>query len=169
MKTISKVIKESDFFPNNENLPCLLYKGVFDLRGKNFADQIKETFQQNSWLRPWVDAIYDFHHYHSNNHEALGIAKGTCTVILGGEEGTLFELEKGDVLILPAGVSHKRLKKSEDFTCVGAYSIDVPYDMKYGKPGEKEKDKKKIRSLPLPDTDPVFGPEGPLVKHWNKS
>jgi uncharacterized protein YjlB len=70
-------------------------------------------------------------------------------------------VEREDAIIIPAGVSHKCLERSKGFSCVGAYSIDVEYDMK-----EKKVDNQKILSLPLPCFDPVFGEDGPLQKHW---
>jgi uncharacterized protein YjlB len=166
LKVTKKMIPEDNHFPGNPALPLLHYQGAFNLKGKNGAATIKKIFIENFWLRPWLNGIYDFHHYHSNNHEALGIARGTCVVQMGGENGIFLELARGDALIIPAGVSHKRIESSKDFSCVGAYSIDTDYDMKYGKAGELNISKKKISSLPLPDTDPVFGEEGPLRKYW---
>ena len=43
----------------------------------------------------WRNGIFDFHHYHSTAHEALGIAKGEVTVVLGGPDGEEFPFASG--------------------------------------------------------------------------
>jgi uncharacterized protein YjlB len=67
-------------------------------------------------------------------------------------------LKKGDVLILPAGVGHKKIKGTPSLKVVGAYSVDKQYDMKTGKV--------KLKKIPIPETDPVFGKKGNLLKAW---
>lgn len=158
------MISETNDFPGNSQLPFLCYKEAFKLNGKNGSKTIKKIFEANNWYKIWINGIYDFHHYHSNNHEVLGIATGKAIVQLGGNQGIIIEVARGDALIIPAGVSHKCIEKSQGFSCVGAYSIDVEYDMK-----EKKANKQKIASLPLPSSDPVYGNKGPLHKHWKLS
>lgn len=167
-KIIKKLIEEDGSFPNNPSLPVLHYQKAFSLDDKNNEKEIEEIFLKNMWYRPWVNGIYDFHHFHSNNHEVLGIADGNAEVLIGGENGVIFKLKKGDALVLPAGVSHKKIQSTSDFSVVGAYSIDVAYNMKYGKEDEKSEAIKKIKKLPLPNADPVFGVDGPLLKLWKK-
>lgn len=165
--TVEKfVIKPMGNFPNNSDLPFLHYSQVFNVEHKNATEVIKATFLENQWYRPWVDSIFTYNHYHSNNHEVLGIAHGTVVVLIGGDEGRVFELSQGDAIVIPAGVSHKRLESSKDFKCVGAYSIDNDYNMKYGYPSELEASINQISQLPLPGTDPIFGTNGPLLKLW---
>ena len=72
-------------------------------------------------------------------------------------------LEKGDVMIVPAGVAHCLLKDIDgDFNMVGSYPTGKSWDMCYGKEGE-EKKLKGIRSLGWFDRDPVYGDEGPSL------
>ena len=75
--------------------------------------------------------------------------------------------EAGDVIIIPAGVSHKNLDQSPDFRCVGAYPKGQSPDMKYGNPTERPDADERIKKVPLPKTDPVFGKAGPLIRLWN--
>jgi uncharacterized protein YjlB len=163
----SFVLTKNKYFPNNK-LPVLIYKKVLNLpKQKNkAADLVQQEFLQHGWSNSWRNGIYDFHHYHSNTHECLGIAMGEATVILGGPNGRRVKLEQGDVLILPAGVGHKCTVKSEDFLCVGAYPQDKDYDTNLGKEEEYEKAVERISSLSIPSKDPVFGEQGFLKAYW---
>jgi uncharacterized protein YjlB len=49
---------------------------------------------------------------------------------------------------------------------VGAYPDGRHWDLLTGKPGERPKADQNIAALPLPDNDPVDGPDGPLRKIW---
>ena len=69
-------------------------------------------------------------------------------------------------MIIPAGVGHKNLGASQDFAVVGAYPARQHWDMCHGKPGERPKADKNIARVPLPEADPVYGPNGPLVDKW---
>ena len=158
---IKEFISETSDFPGNSQLPLLCYKSAFNLVGKDAAKTIQAIFKANQWYKTWVNGIYDYHHYHSNNHEVLGIATGTSIVQFGGDKGITIEVERGDALIIPAGVSHKCLEKSKNFACVGAYAIDVDYDMKKEKVNQQE-----IKALALPFLDPVYGKGGPLQEYW---
>lgn len=166
MKIFQFLIKENGFFPNNAALPVLLYKGALHLPEEDSEELVKEVFGQNDWGNCWVDGIFEYHHYHSITHEVLGVTRGYCNLMLGGEKGIKQKIERGDVLVLPAGVAHQNIGSSEDFTCVGAYPKGANYDMNYGKKEEHPKVDENIRKLPLPDTDPLYGNEGPLMQHW---
>lgn len=162
---IHTIIKENGPFPNNNQLPLLHYKKVLtDYDPKS----IRETFASHGWINSWVNSIYSYHHYHSNTHEVLGVAKGSCEVQIGGEGGAIYRLEAGDVMVIPAGVSHKNVGSSPNFTCVGCYPLDIPYDMQEGKEGERPEVDKRIARVPLPEKDPVFGIEGPLLNYWKR-
>jgi uncharacterized protein YjlB len=60
--------------------------------------------------------------------------------LLGGEQGTKITIEKGDILVIPAGVAHKNIGKENDAGVVGAYLNARDYNMNYGKPGENDED-----------------------------
>ncbi len=164
----SQLIKGKGNFPNNDVLPVIIYTNVFDFGHQNHAELIKKVFKDNGWFRSWTNGIYDFNHYHSNNHECLGMATGWVKVLLGGDTGHIFDLKAGDAVLLPAGTSHKRIACSDDFSCVGTYSIDLEYNMKYGRASEYDASVKQISTLPLPATDPIYGVDGPVKKLWKK-
>jgi len=168
VKIIQFLIKKNGFYPNNAAFPVLLYKGALRLPEDEGETLVKELFGQNDWGNSWTNGIYSYHHYHSITHEVLGVIQGSCTVMLGGEKGIKQKIERGDVLLLPAGVAHKNIESSDDFTCVGAYPKGMDYDTNYGKEEELPKAIENIANAPLPDSDPVFGNEGPVMEHWRK-
>lgn len=160
------MVKPDGNFPNNPELPVLHYKAVFNVGDYNLGDVIEKTFNGNNWGNSWRNGIFDYHHYHSITHEAIGVYKGHCRVQVGGPDGIILELMEGDVLLLPAGVAHKNVGCAGDFKCVGAYPDGRMYDICYGKADEKEKAKESIQKTPLPATDPIYGEGGILLEHW---
>ena len=101
-------------------------------------------------------------------HEALGIARGHARVQLGGHAGEVFELAAGDIVVLPAGTGHQRLLGSDDFLAVGAYPPEGTYNLCRGNPAERDKALTTIPKVPLPQSDPVIGKDGPLSKLWRR-
>jgi uncharacterized protein YjlB len=159
-------LKDDGRFPNNASLPVLLYKGALDLSGLFPGNSVVKLFEGNNWKNSWKDGIYDYQHYHSNTHEVLGVYRGRTTVQLGGPGGVELSLEKGDVLLIPAGVAHKNITPHQKFKCVGAYPEGVDYDLKRGHTGERPSADRNIRNVPLPLLDPVEGEEGAVQKYW---
>lgn len=158
--------------PNNPALPALVYKAALDVTpGTNAAAAIEKLFKTNGWGHGmWRDGIFPYVHYHSMIHEALGIARGSARVQVGGQGGASFDLKAGDVVVLPAGTGHQRLMGSEDFRVVGAYPPDGTYNLCRGdNPAERDKALTLIPKVPLPDTDPVYGKDGPLPTLWKRA
>jgi len=88
----------------------------------------------------------------------------------GGEENegrVEIEVVKGDVILIPAGVSHRLLEDREGgFEMVGCYPKEAKgWDMCYGEEKDREK-VEKIRGLGwFDEVDPVYGSsEGPSTK-----
>lgn len=154
-------VKDDGIFPNNR-LPIIFYPSVLELPKLFAAASVKKMFTENNWKQ----GIYTYHHYHSITHEVIGVCNGETLLQLGGENGITLFVQKGDVLILPAGVAHINLGKENDVTCVGGYPDGRDYDMNYGKPGERPRADHNIASLPLPETDPVFGKKSGLPEIW---
>ena len=154
----------SDGFPNNERCPLLVYRGAFGSTVS--ADAIEERFGEHGWSNGWRAGVYAFHHYHSTAHEVLGCYAGSAEIQVGGPSGPSLTLAAGDVVVIPAGVSHKRLTATPDFCVVGAYAEGRNYDMNYGRPAEQRDALGNIAALPLPQADPVLGESGPLLRHW---
>jgi uncharacterized protein YjlB len=146
----------------NSTLPVLLYRGVMPSNASDKAKVFRERFKTAGWTGIWTDTIYGYTHFHSNAHEVLGIAEGKVTLRLGGEEGSLFRLKAGDMLVLPAGVGHLRVGGDDGLKVIGAYPRGQShYDMK-----------RRGRAIPrvaLPSADPFYGANGPLMKAWLSS
>jgi uncharacterized protein YjlB len=164
------ILKPKGNFPNS-NFPVLVYKkALLFAKEETEAGAIaEEVFRKNDWGNTWLNGIYDFHHFHSNTHEALAIACGNVEVILGGLEGRKVAMHAGDVIVIPAGVAHKRIFASPDFLCVGGYPRGKDYDICRGKENEFEAALKTTQQIPAPDTDPVYGKEGFIKKYWEAS
>ncbi len=157
-------------FPNNPNLPVLVYHQVLTTGAHSIADCFEEVFMRNGWTGCWRWGVYDFQHFHCNAHEALGIAQGKAKLQLGGPQGEGFDVAAGDLVILPAGTAHKNLECSRDFLVVGAYpSGQGHYETNRGDPNEYAESVERIAATPLPETDPIFGKGGPLVRLWDES
>lgn len=153
--------------PNNNRLRVILYRDVVMAEGGDRAGAVERMFLEHGWEGVWRNGIFSYHHYHATAHEVLGIATGTVTVQLGGEEGPLLELGPGDVVILPAGVAHRNVDSSDDLVVVGAYPPGQIWDINTGGADEHPRVDESIASVPLPKSDPIYGPGGPLVSLWN--
>lgn len=162
------LINDDGTFPGN-SLPALLYKGALDIPLLFPATHISQVFKKHGWSNSWDAGIFTYHHYHSITHEVLGIYSGEATIQLGGDDGPKLLLEKGDVLVIPAGVAHKNLDEENAVGVVGAYPDGRDYHMNYGKPGERPKTDENIAAVPLPGSDPLGGAGGELTKRWTKS
>jgi uncharacterized protein YjlB len=149
----------------NSKLPLLVYRNAFS--GASDASKVKKLFAANNWTNSWDNGIYPYHHYHSTSHEVLGVYAGSALLHLGGSSGEKLSVKAGDILIIPAGVGHKRLESSNDFAVVGAYPEGRSWDLLKGEPGERPKADKNIARLPLPETDPLFGTDGGVTAIWS--
>jgi uncharacterized protein YjlB len=153
--------------PNNPKLPFVVFPGAIDLSGSAHAEEIIEKkFHANGWGQSWRNGIFPYVHYHSMIHEGLGIARGRAKVRFGGNQGKELDLMPGDVAILPAGTGHHCLWASPDLLVIGAYPKTGRYDLCRGSKAEHDKAVTTIPDVPLPDSDPVFGRDGPLLKIW---
>lgn len=163
MKNARKIYFGKGMDVPNSTLPVLLYRDVLTAKGApqaaDKAMRFRKRFKENGWTGIWTDTIYDYTHFHSNAHEVLGIAEGKVSLRLGGEKGSLFRLRAGDMIVIPAGVGHRRVGSDDGLKVIGAYPRGQShYDMK--------RKGKMIPKVPLPNTDPFFGEEGPLIRLW---
>jgi uncharacterized protein YjlB len=154
--------------PNNR-LPVIVYRGAVAPDIDDPARSFEETFAKNRWSNSWRNGIYGYHHYHSNAHEVLGIARGHARVRLGGESGRDFDIAAGDVIVLPAGTGHKRLSASRVLEVVGAYPDGRGWDLIRADDSDRrthDEAVERIANVPKPAYDPVMGKDGPLARLW---
>lgn len=163
---VIQVLEDDGTFPNNPDLPLLIYKKALLLQPNENESAIEDVFRSNGWTNLWVNGVHDFHHYHSLTHEVMGVYSGTADLQLGGPHGVCVELIRGDVIIIPAGVAHKCLNCTDDFSVVGAYPEGKNYDMNYGKEGERPNSDENIARVEIPDKDPVYGDKSGLKEIW---
>lgn len=150
----------------NSRLPLLVYRQALAADKAEGAAAFERLFARHGWSGAWRDGIFPFHHFHSNAHEALGIARGWAEVRFGGEAGRTLRLAAGDAVAIPAGVGHKHERSSPDFLVVGAYPGGCDWDLRRGEPGERDAVMANLARVPLPALDPIHGKSGPLPVAW---
>lgn len=154
-----------DWVPNNPKLPVMLYREAIPAAdSESVAKAFEAAFEGNGWPPQWRDGIFDYHHYHSTAHEALGIAAGSAKLTIGGPGGRDIHVEAGDALVLPAGTGHRKIDASEDFLVVGAYPQGQDWDICREAPSAAARER--MVALPIPDCDPLEGRMGRLIEEW---
>ncbi|AMA51914.1 cupin domain-containing protein [Bacillus inaquosorum] len=149
--------------PNHPDFPLVVYQNVFKDTG-----QAELIVNRHGWSNSWSGSVFPYHHYHSNTHEVLIAVRGEAVIQFGGEKGAAIPFKSGDAVVIPAGVGHKKLSASSDFTVIGAYPGGVQYDLKTGEPNEREEAVKQIKQVSLPANDPITGKRAPLLEIWVK-
>jgi len=156
--------------PNNPRLPLVIYRHAvrFD-KARDRAAVLEQIFARHGWRESWRNGIYDFLHFHTATHEVLGIAHGRVTIEFGGAAGRAMALRAGDVVVLPAGTGHRRLRASRDLLVVGAYPAGGRYDEPRPEEVDAAQARRSIASVPRPRQDPIYGAHGPLNTLWKPS
>lgn len=150
--------------PNNLLLPLVVYRDA--LQAEDLASEVERIFASNGWPPAWRYGIYPFAHYHSTAHEVIGAYRGSAHVLFGHTGGVVLELKAGDVVTIPAGTGHQCLESSPDFHAVGAYPAGQEPDMIRANSSDIKEARERIDQVPLPETDPIFGADGPLTELW---
>ena len=167
LKPLTFVFRDDGLVPNSP-LPFLVYRQAIAVANGHPEKTIEGLFGANGWGDMWRNGVYDYLHYHATVHEALGIARGHARVRFGGDRGEEFEIAAGDVAILPAGTGHQCLSASRDFSVVGAYPPGAKMHVTLPTPENHVRALKTIPKVELPNTDPVMGENGPLVRLWKQ-
>lgn len=149
--------RPTDRIPNSR-FPLLVHRGAVPGGGE---DAVRQLFRANGWLNNWrYPGIYTYAHFHSTTHECLGCASGWMEIVVFGKGGTKLRLEAGDVVVMPAGVSHEMVGNSDDNLMVGGYPDGRDWDNIQEEFITREDFRaaaKRIMMLPIPDRDPVTG------------
>jgi uncharacterized protein YjlB len=150
-------------FPNSP-FPALVYRRALGSQAGPAA--FEDLFARNGWTGAWRNGVYGFDHFHTTAHEVLGVAAGEVDALVGGPNGRSVRLQAGDVLVLPAGMSHRNLRSSPDLLVVGAYAGGRSADLRRGTEEDAAGSARAAARVPTPETDPVTGPAGWLVQLW---
>ncbi|KAH6717206.1 hypothetical protein BKA61DRAFT_573262 [Leptodontidium sp. MPI-SDFR-AT-0119] len=161
-------IPRHNLIPNTsiQKKPLLIYHSCFPMSAS--ATSIEAHLKAVGVVIPqWRYTLYDITHFHTTTHEVLCVCSGRAKICFGHEanpEKLEVIVEKGDVLIIPAGVGHKLLDDFRSgFELVGSYPRGMHCDMCCGKKSECSK-VNGIAGLPWFEKDPVYGDDGPLLK-----
>lgn len=149
--------KPTGMLPNSR-FPLLVHRNAVPGGGE---EAVLDRLRSNGWLNNWrYPGIYTYHHFHSTTHECLGCARGWMEVVLFGEDGVTVRVEAGDIVVLPAGVSHCMTGNSEDIQMVGGYPDGRDWDncqQARLTPDLHREAVKRIMMLPIPPRDPATG------------
>ena len=85
---------------------------------------------------------------------------------LAAPTGKVLEVKQGDAVLLPAGTGHQLIEGSRDLLVIGAYPFGPARD--FMRSGEKDGEavRRRIRSVPRPERDPVAGEQGGIIEAW---
>ncbi|PWY94853.1 cupin domain protein [Aspergillus sclerotioniger CBS 115572] len=166
----SRQIPKWGGIPNTsvQSKPLMIYHKAFNASASDLATHLEEIGE----VRPqWVYSMYSQTHFHSTTHEVLGVVSGRARLCFGGEANPeRFEptVEKGDLIIVSAGVGHRLLDDlgagHESFKMVGAYPPQKQWDMCYGESREENKVSRNIQELDWFHSDPLYGTDGPVLQ-----
>jgi len=121
MQTEAYTSKPQGLIPNSR-FPLLVHRGAVPGGG---TEAVKARFKGNGWGNNWeYPGVYHYAHFHSTSHECLGCAAGWREFNLSVGEGgwTKVRVEAGDVIVMPAGVSHEHIGASDDIMMCGGYA-----------------------------------------------
>ncbi len=145
--------------------PLVVYRQV--LSGEALSPEGCEAlFRRNGWQGTWVNGVFPYWHYHLRSHEVLGCVAGSARIGFGGDQGVVADVHAGDVVVIPAGVGHKRLSQQPGFQVVGGYppgqdgTVTNPGDV------DPETAERAVAAVPSPATDPVGVPGDGLPGLW---
>jgi uncharacterized protein YjlB len=142
----------------NSRFPLLVHREAVPGGG---VEEVLARFRQNGWLNNWrYPGIYTYPHFHSTTHESLGCATGWMEVELFGRGGVRVRVAAGDIILMPAGVSHQMVGASPDIMMVGGYPDGRDWDNMQEEMITEEARRaavKRIMTLPIPTRDPATG------------
>ena len=167
LRTSSHKIPSFDRIPNTsiQKKPLLIYHSVF--QPSVSASAIENHLSSVGVVSPqWRFTMFSQSHFHSTAHEVLCVASGKAKLCFGGENNPQRVepmVEKGDVMVVPAGVAHRLLEDIDGgFNMVGSYQAGKSWDMCFGREGEEDR-VKEIGALRWFERDPIYGDQGPVL------
>lgn len=157
-----------DKLPNTsiQRRPLLIYHAAFAPNVS--ASTIESHLTTAGVVVPrWRYTMYRQSHFHSTTHEVLCVYSGRARLCFGGDGNphrVERVVERGDVMVVPAGVAHRLLEDLDGgFSMVGSYPPGHQWDMCYGQAGEEGR-WPGIEGLGWFQRDPIYGDEGPCLQ-----
>lgn len=157
-------LRPEDGIPNSR-LPLIVYRNALS-GGTRSADGCASLFQQNGWQGTWVNGVFPYWHYHPLAHEVLGCVAAGARIGFGGDGGMETDFTAGDVVLIPAGVGHKRLSQKPGFLVVGGYPPGQNSAISQAGDLDIQIAMEKVGAVPVPQSDPVTGKSGALHRFW---
>ena len=77
-------------------------------------------------------------------------------------------MRAGDVVVIPAGVAHKRESASSDLLVIGSYPKGQRPDICQADAASHDQSANNVARVALPASDPVTGRADPLLDCWPK-
>jgi uncharacterized protein YjlB len=152
-------VSDDGTFPNNDKYPVLIYQDAYHGSSK---EATKCMERDREWTSPWTWGIFSYHHYHSTAWELLVCIRGTASVRMGGPSGPTLSIRRGDLILIPPGISHQQIQDEDGFALLGSYPLKDcsaswtgSVDTLNGPPTKIQRDN--IRACPVPGKDPIFG------------
>jgi uncharacterized protein YjlB len=147
-KEMTKLFFQDDGFIPNSKFPVLINRKAINFLSMDASEaeaMLKERGLKTKWKLEWLWKVYKRPHYHSTTHEALVVFQGSATLRLGGHRlGKLVKVKEGDAIVIPAGVAHQAMERSNDFLVFGFYPVrSKPWDLLFCR--------KKERAISLPN------------------
>lgn len=158
--------KEEEHIPNS-HLPVLIYRGVFHMGDDCCEKWLIGQFNTNRWVYDPAHTVFEYNHYYANTHLVLGVCLGEGQLQIGGRLGITAHVEKGDVVVIPAGVALRLAATGNNFKLVAAYSFEGTPEIKKEDAAGRAATATTIASTQLPLLDPILGPEEGLLTIWN--
>ncbi|KAL4906963.1 hypothetical protein BDW74DRAFT_176560 [Aspergillus multicolor] len=159
--------------PNNL-LPVLHYRNV--LPPPLSEESVTQFLTANKWEKRGTWGHIPIRHFHPNSHECYGLFQGSSRLLLGvgGSDktgGLELAVRAGDVIVLPAGTAHSCVESSEDYRYIGVYPEGCPrWRNEMGsKPIDLAVLRDETKAVAMPEADPVYGVEGPLMQLWRQN
>lgn len=111
--------------------------------------------------------MYREHHFHSTTHEVLVVVKGSARLCFGGRDNPKrveHDAEKGDLMVVPAGLAHAMLEDTSGggFEMVGSYPVGAK-NWDHCTSTERGVEER-IAGLGWFELDPVYGDHGPVLE-----
>ncbi|MEF2550545.1 cupin domain-containing protein [Aurantimonas sp. A2-1-M11] len=164
MEVVTHHLPDDTEIPSS-HLPLLVLPQAVPAEDASSAAMARR-FTDNGWQGTWTYTVFDYWHFHAQGHEVLGCVGGEAVIGFGGDGGVQARMRPGDVVMIPAGVGHRRLSASPDFAVVGAYPPGQNGAILRPGDGDMGAVRAQIAALGLPERDPVSGERPGCLAAW---